>query len=78
VYTDIKTDQKGYLSLSPTGLIATVGGTLNPSTASTYDLGSAVAPWNNLFVNNIVGSGALGYWQRNLGSLAPANITDDL
>ncbi len=80
VYSDIKTDQLGYLSLSPTGLIATMGGTFNPSTDSTYDLGSEGAYWDTLYVNNIEGVslGSTGYWTQSDGALYPNNSTVDL
>ena len=80
VYTDIKTDQLGYLSLSPSGLIATLAGTFNPNADSTYDLGSPSRYWANLYVDTIYSGGSTiaNYWQRNLGALSPINITDDL
>ncbi|MDP3988101.1 MAG: hypothetical protein Q8P80_03070 [Candidatus Levybacteria bacterium] len=80
VYSDIKTDQMGYLSFAPSGLIATFSATINPNATSTYDLGSTTRYWNNVYANNIISpsSGTSGYWQRNLGAVFPTNITDDL
>jgi hypothetical protein len=58
----------------------TVGGTITPTTGSSFDLGTASLPWNNLYVNNIIGAstGTSGYWQRAGGAISPTNITDDL
>jgi len=80
VYSDIKVDQMGYLSLSPTGEIATLSGDFNPSVDSSYSLGALDKRWDTLYVNNIIGgtTGTQGYWQRTLGSLFPTNLTDDL
>ncbi|MCL4354965.1 site-specific integrase, partial [Patescibacteria group bacterium] len=78
-YADLKTDQMGYLSFAPTGLIATMAGTFNPNANATYDLGSATRHWANLYVDNLIGTTvASNEWQRVLGALSPRNITDDV
>src|SRR5260221_9684269 len=64
-------------------LLGTVTTTLTPSVAQTDTLNlgtSGSQEWNNLYVKNIFTSGTqlIQYWQRNLGVLSSANITDDL
>ncbi len=75
----------GNIILSPNNAAGSVtvngfiSSNLIPSRNDTYDLGSGTNEWNNLYVKNIISTGNLaGFWQRNSGTLAPLNISDDL
>lgn len=81
--TKLLIDPSGNLGIGTTSASnfkITVAGNVGPSAGSTYDLGSASLPWNNLYVNNIIGAstGTSGYWQRALGAISPTNSSDDM
>ncbi|MCL6096364.1 MAG: site-specific integrase [Patescibacteria group bacterium] len=68
----------GNITLSPVNNVA--GGNVVPGATNVTDLGTSTLQWRNIYGQNIFSNGALlsQYWQRNLGTLAPLNITDDL
>ena len=66
----------GDVTIDPRG--AVTGGTVFPGGDNLDSLGDDTHRWNTIYVNNIVGSGALGYWQRGTGILYPNTLTDGL
>ena len=66
----------GIGSTSPTSFKLEVAGNIGPDADNTRDLGSSSRYYANIYANNIVGSGALGYWKRGVGTLYP-NVTSD-
>ena len=66
----------GIGSTSPTTFKLEVAGNIGPDADNTRDLGSSSRYYANIYANNIVGSGALGYWKRGVGVLYP-NVTSD-
>ena len=53
-------------------------GISDPDADNTRNIGAVGRSYNTIYVNNIVGAGALGYWNRGTGVLFPATITDGL
>ena len=59
----------------------TSAGFFLPASNNTQDIGSSTLQWRNLYANGLIlplNATYGGLWQRNLGALAPMNITDDL
>ena len=56
----------GIGSTSPTTFKLEVAGNIGPDADNTRDLGSSSRYYANIYANNIVGSGALGYWKRGV------------
>jgi len=68
----------GNITLAP--LNGITGAYVIPNTDQQVDLGLLTNEWRNVYGTNFYAAGVLlaNYWQRNLGTLAPLNITDDL
>ncbi len=70
----------GIGTVTPSSFKLQVAGNVGPNADLTYDLGSPSLRWANIYAGNVIASssGTSGYWQRNSGALAPANITDSV
>ena len=68
----------GIGSTSPTTFKLEVAGNIGPDADNTRDLGSSSRYYANIYANNIVGSGALGYWKRGVGVLYPNVLSDGI
>ncbi|MBU2460550.1 hypothetical protein KKG44_05555 [Patescibacteria group bacterium] len=66
----------GIGTTNPSSFALEVAGNLGPEATNTRNLGSASRYFNTIYVNNIVGSGALGYWNRTGTVLSPATAGD--
>ncbi|MBI4973058.1 hypothetical protein HZC27_00395 [Candidatus Roizmanbacteria bacterium] len=55
-----------------------VAGNIGPDADNTRNIGAVGRAYNTIYVNNIVGSGGLGYWSRGTGVLFPTTTTDGL
>ncbi len=69
---------------TPSGQSLTVSGNvasnLVPSSNNTYNLGSSSNYWNNGYITNLFSASSAttsGFFQRNIGAIAPLNISDD-
>ena len=68
----------GIGTTEPSSFKLEVVGNIGPEADNTRNLGSASRYYNTIYANNIVGTGALGYWQRNDTTLSPNTITDNI
>ncbi|QQG44290.1 MAG: hypothetical protein HYW86_05555 [Candidatus Roizmanbacteria bacterium] len=70
----------GIGTTNPSSFKLEVAGNIGPDANATRDIGSSARHYSTIYADNIVGTGALGYWSRNStsGYLYPATITDSL
>jgi len=58
----------------------TVAGDITPNGNNESDIGSSTKAWRTMYAYSVLpgtSTGTQGWWQRNNGSIAPGNISDD-